>query len=117
MSEADKYLSKVDAPQRAELERIRKIIKKVVPDAEEVMSYGIPTFKYKNKNLFHYAAFKDHLSIFPGPEAITKLKGQLGSYKISKGTIQFTPGKPIPESILIEVVKNRAQAIQELNNK
>jgi uncharacterized protein YdhG (YjbR/CyaY superfamily) len=65
MSVIDNYLKEVQPSQRVELERIRRIVKGMVPDAEEVIGYGIPTLKYKGKNLIHFAAFKNHLSIFP----------------------------------------------------
>lgn len=113
MSEIDEYLSKVDAPQRAELERIRKIVKQTAPDAEEVITYGMPGFKYKKKYLIAYAPFKDHMSIFPGSATSPSLKAKLSGFKQSKGTIQFTLENSIPKSILLEIVKNRAQAIDK----
>lgn len=105
MSEVDEYLSEVSPSQRAELERIRKLVKKLAPDASELIGYGIPTYKYKGKNLIHYAAFKDHMSIFPGPLAIENLNDELKNFKQSKGTIQFTLENPIPEKTLKKIIK------------
>ena len=70
MSVVDDYLKNLPEPQKAELERIRKIVKQTVPEAEEVISYGVPGFKYKGKYLITFAAFKDHLSLFPGSAPI-----------------------------------------------
>lgn len=113
MSETDKYLSKVNATQRTELERVRKIVKQTVPDAEEVITYGMPGFKYKKKYLIAYAPFKNHMSIFPGSTTSESIKSKLSEFKQSKGTIQFTLEKSIPEPILIEIVKDRVKAIDK----
>lgn len=107
----DTYLEKVNEPERAELERIRALIKQTVPDAEEAISYGMPAFKYKGKYLIGYCEFKDHLSLFPGSEAIEVLKDKLKTYKTSKGTIQFTLNNPVPESLLKEILALRVDDI------
>lgn len=111
MSAVDEYLKKVGQPQKAELERIRKIVKKTVPDAEEVISYGMPGFKYKNKYLLGYCAFKEHLSIFPTSRPIEALESKLTGYRLSKGTIQFTLQKPIPEPVIKELINIRVAVI------
>jgi uncharacterized protein YdhG (YjbR/CyaY superfamily) len=111
MSPIDTYLSKIDAAQKAELGRVRKIIKQIVPDAEETISWGMPTFKYNKKNLIHFAAFKNHMSLFPG--APVKFKEKLKDYKLSKGTIQFTLEKPLPESLIKEIVHDRLEEVSQ----
>jgi uncharacterized protein YdhG (YjbR/CyaY superfamily) len=105
------YLKKVPPSQRTELERIRKIVQRLVPDAEEVISYGMPTFKYKGKNLIHFAAFKNHLSIFPTAEPIKTLHEEFKPFIASKGTLKFTEDKPIPERLIKALVKQRLEAI------
>jgi uncharacterized protein YdhG (YjbR/CyaY superfamily) len=111
MSVINDYLANVAQPQKAEIERIRTIVHKTVPDAVEVITYGMPGFKYKNKYLIAFAPFKDHMSLFPGAGAIEALKDKLATYKLSKGTIQFTTENPIPESLLIEIILVRKDAI------
>jgi uncharacterized protein YdhG (YjbR/CyaY superfamily) len=113
MSAVDTYLAAVPAPQRSELERIRHIVTQVVPDAEEVISYGMPGFKYKNKYLIGYAAFKDHLSLFPSAKPIEVLKPKLGKFKLARGTIQFTLDNFVPEAIIKELVEVRLREIEE----
>lgn len=105
MTVIDDMLSKVEPSQRTELERIRQLIKRICPDAKEVMTYGMPGFKYKDKYLISFGAFKDHLSIFPGAELIETLKGKLKPYRLSKGTIQFTHDTPIPDALLTEIIE------------
>ena len=112
MSEIDDYLSGVNSPLRKELDRIRKIIKRNVPDAEELISYGMPGFKYKYKYLIGYAAFRNHMSIFPTASPVEALKDELSDYKTSKGTVQFTLDKPITESIIKKLLAVR---INEIN--
>lgn len=107
MSIIDDYLQNVAEPQKSELERIRAFIKKTVPDAEEVITYGMPGFKYKKKYLIAYAPFKDHMSIFPGGEAVTTFNNELVEYKTSKGAIQFTAKKPIPDTLLKKIILQR----------
>ena len=89
---------------RAELLRIKKMIKKLVPEVEEDLRYGIPTYRYKNKNMIHIAAFPDHLSVFPGAMPIEVLKDKLTDYKTAKGTIQFTLEHKLPDELLEEII-------------
>ncbi len=111
MSAVDEYLAKVDPTQRAELDRVRATIKKVVPEAEEVITYAMPGFKYKGKYLIAYAPFKDHLSVFPGAGAVEELKNELSPFVVSKGTVQFTLENPLPDAILAKLIASRIQEI------
>lgn len=99
------YLAALTPEQRSELERVRRIVHSSAPKADEVITYGMPGFKYQGKYLLSYAAFKDHMSIFPGSEAIVDLKPKLSGYKLSKGTIQFTIDKPLPDEIIKTIVE------------
>lgn len=94
MSVIDEYLNALPEPQRRELARIRDIAKHVVPDAEEILAYRMPTLSYAGKHLIHFAAFKNHMSIFPG-------------------TIRFTPVDPVPESVIEAIVRKRWAEIAE----
>lgn len=103
----DNYLKDLDKDQKAALEHIRQLIKKMVPDTIEVMSYGMPGFKYKNKYFVGYAAFKNHMSLFPTSRPIEQLQDKLLAYKLSKGTIQFTLENPIPDTLIKELLQVR----------
>src|SRR5262250_1036055 len=86
----DQYLVAVPEPARSTLEKVRAIIRASLPaEATEVISYGIPAFKYK-KVLIWYAAFADHCSLFPTASVINKFKDELKGYRVSKGTIHFS---------------------------
>jgi uncharacterized protein YdhG (YjbR/CyaY superfamily) len=111
MSVVDTYLSELPAPQRAELERIRRIVRKYYPDAREAISYGMPAFKYHGKYLVAYWAFKDHMSLFPTGGPVEVFKNKLADYTTSKGTIQFTLKKPLPEPLIAEILQERVRTI------
>ena len=113
MSAVDDYLLGLEAPERAELERVRNIVKTTVPEAVESIGYGMPAFKYKGKPLFYYAAFTNHLSVFPTSGPTEELKDKLVGYKVSKGTVQFTLDKPLPESLIIDMLQSRLADINK----
>jgi uncharacterized protein YdhG (YjbR/CyaY superfamily) len=78
----------------------------VAPDATETISYGIPTFKYHG-NLVHFAAYKKHIGFYPTPSGIEEFKPKLSAYKLSRGTIQFPLGEPIPYDLIHEITAFR----------
>ena len=104
MNEVDVFLSSVAPKQKMELERVRTLVKKTIPSVTEGIGYGMPVFKFKGKYLRGYAAFKNHMSVFPGAEAIELLKEKLQDFTLSKGTVQFTLEHPLPEDVLIELL-------------
>ena len=101
------YLAAVPREQRAALEKLRSTIRSIVPDASEVISYDIPTFKLDGRMLVSYAAFKHHCSFFPGAGPIKMHAHDLKSFKTSKGTIQFTPEHPLSTALVKKLVKTR----------
>ncbi len=111
MSIIDTLLADVKEPERSELERIRRLVLAQCPVAEEVMTYGMPGFKYKTKYLVSFAYFKDHLSLFPGSEPIELLANELKQYKTSKGTIQFTCDHPLSDELVNDIISLCMQRI------
>ena len=79
-----------------------------MPDAEEAISYQIPTFKL-NGNLVHFAAFKKHIGFYPAPSGIEAFKEELSQYEVSKGTVKFLIDKPMPLDLIIKIVKYRVK--------
>jgi len=110
----DGYLVAVPEPACSTLKHIRKVIQSVVPkETTEVISYGMPMFKY-NGMLVGYAAFKDHCSLFPtGSGVIEKFAKELKGYKTSRGTIQFASDTPLPDALVKEIVKTRVKENKE----
>ncbi len=113
MSPIDEYLAHLNSEQKAELERIRTTIHATVPEVEEGFSYGMPAFKYKDEYLIWFAAFKDHMSLFPTTTPIRELKDKLKDFKLSKGTIQFTLENPMPEALIKEILHVRLAEIDK----
>ncbi len=108
MPSFDDYLASLSEPERAELERVRQFVRRTVPDVEEGTSYGMPAFKYKKRPLLGIRASKTHLSVFPfSPEAIDAASVALAGFDLSKGTVRFTPDKPIPDSALEQLLRHR----------
>jgi len=91
------------------LQKLRSSLQALMPEAQEVISYGIPTFKLKGKNVVHYAAFKNHISLFPGASGVQAFEEQLTSYTTSKGTIQFPLNQPLPMELITTIVKFRIE--------
>jgi len=104
----DAYLADVPAGERAALEKLRRTVKSVVPDAGEKISYGMPAFTYHG-NLLYYGVFKDHLSLFPGSKSVLKtFAAELKGFETSAGaTIRFGVDKPIPAALIKKIVRAR----------
>jgi uncharacterized protein YdhG (YjbR/CyaY superfamily) len=102
----DEYLARVPEPACGTLKKIRATIRSVVPaEASEVISYGIPSFKYKGW-LVGYAAFANHCSFFPGALP-RKFANKLKRFPTSKGTIRFPVDKPLPAVLVKKLVRAR----------
>lgn len=108
------YLAKVPEKSRAALEKLRKTIKAAAPKAEEVMSYGIPAFRYEGYVLVWFAAWKNHCSLYPMSNAI---KRELKGYDTAKGTIRFTADKPLPAALVTKLVKARIAENEKRRHK
>ena len=107
----DEYLATIPEPARATLKKVRAAIQSVAPaGTAEVISYGMPAFKYKGM-LAYYAACAKHCSLFPTAYVIDKFKAELKGFRTSKGTVQFTPEKPLP----IPLIKQMAKAAIKRN--
>jgi uncharacterized protein YdhG (YjbR/CyaY superfamily) len=113
MSSFDDYLAMVPEPQRAEGQRIRRLVRRTVPDAEEATSYGMPAFKYKRRPLLGFRVSKNHLSVFPfSPEAIDAAREALAGFDLSKGTVRFTTEKPLPDAAIEQLLRHRVVEIE-----
>lgn len=104
----DDYIAAQPANVISSLEKLRQTIRKAAPEAEEVISYQMPAFKFHGI-LVYFAVFKNHFSFFPTSSAIKSFKDKLKSYELSKGTIKFPLDKPIPVKLVTEIVKFRVR--------
>jgi uncharacterized protein YdhG (YjbR/CyaY superfamily) len=105
----DDYIKTFPADIQAILEKMRRIVREVVPEAEEVISYQMPAFKLKGKNLVYFAAFKNHIGFYPAPSGIAAFEKELAPYVKGKGTLQFPLNRPIPYDLVRKIVLVRAK--------
>ncbi|HYV95476.1 MAG TPA: DUF1801 domain-containing protein [Chitinophagales bacterium] len=114
----DEYISGFPNEIQKVLEQIRTTIKKASPQAEEVISYGIPAFKLNGMGLVYFAAFKKHIGIYPAPKGNEAFKTALSVYKGGKGTVQFPLDKPMPLGLITKIVKFRVtESLQKAKAK
>jgi uncharacterized protein YdhG (YjbR/CyaY superfamily) len=112
MTEVDDYLATVPELDRAVLERVRELVREVVPDVAEGRSYGMPAFKVRGKPLLGFLAAKEHLSVYPfSPAAIDAIRDRLEGFDTAKGTIRFTADRPLPDEAIAELVRARLAEI------
>jgi uncharacterized protein YdhG (YjbR/CyaY superfamily) len=108
------HLSKVPQPQEATLLELRKTILEIIPEAEEVISYGFPGYRINGKIICGFDAFKNHCSFFPHSSlVIPELEKELVNYKTSKGALQFAIDKPLPKSLVRKLIKTRMRILAE----
>ena len=105
----DEYIAGFANDVQEILEKIRMTIRKAAPDAEETMSYQIPTFTLKGNYLVYFAAYKKHIGLYPAPRGIEKFKKELSVYEGGKGTVRFPLDKPIPFGLIRRIVMFRVQ--------
>ncbi len=107
-ADVDAYLASLPADQRAALQKLRKTIASAAPEAEEGFSYGLPAFRVRGRPLVCYGASTKHCSFFPMSPAVLRANaGRLKGYELSKGTIRFAPGKPVPGAVVRTILKAR----------
>ncbi len=109
-TDIDGYLASLPDDARATLEAIRCVIRAAAPDAAEGISYGMPGFKYRGRPLIYFAAAKNHCALY-GP-AVVAHQEELAGYDISKGTVRFPPGEPLPEALVRKLVSARIAEIE-----
>ena len=102
----DQWLARLAPEPRAALEKLRDQIRAAAPGAEELISYGQPTFKLHG-HLVAFGAFKKHLSFFPMSSSLLQRFPEAAPFVTSSGTMQFQPGKPIPAALVKKIVKAR----------
>lgn len=90
------------------LDKIRAIGKRVVPEATEAVSYGMPTLKLNGKNFFHFCGFKNHIGVYPAIDEEDSKIPELKKYRTGKGTFQFKLSEPIPYDLIEKMIKYRA---------
>ncbi len=104
----DEYIAGFPPDVQAMLQKMRMTIQEAAPDAEETISYQMPTFRQEG-NLVHFAAYKKHIGFYPTPTAIAAFEDELSTYEGAKGSVRFPLDKPIPFDLISRMVRFRVR--------
>jgi uncharacterized protein YdhG (YjbR/CyaY superfamily) len=114
----DDFLAAIPDEQRAALQDLRNQIHAAAPDAVESINYGVPAFKLNGRPLVSFGAAKDHCSFYvQSPAVMDAHAGALKGYSTTKGTVHFTPDKPIPAALVTKLVRARIAETEERGYK
>jgi uncharacterized protein YdhG (YjbR/CyaY superfamily) len=110
----DQYIAAQPETVQSVLGRVRSTIREAMPGAEEAISYKIPVYKLHGAPVIYFAGWKKHYSLYPATEGVVAaFKDSLASYEISKGTIRFPLGEPVPVELIEGIAKLRAREVAE----
>jgi uncharacterized protein YdhG (YjbR/CyaY superfamily) len=110
----DEYIAAAPEAVRPILEKIREIIRVAAPDAQEVISYRMPAFR-QHGILLYFAAFKNHIGLFPPVEGDEKLEKAIAPYAGPKGNLKFPLGQPMPYGLIERIARLRAKQDRDRN--
>lgn len=110
----DEYIARLPAATQAVLEKVRKAIRKAVPEADEVISYQIAGYKLGKERVIYFAGWKEHYSLYPATQAlIAEFQEEMASYEIKNSTLRFPLAKPVPVGLIGRFAKFRAAEARE----
>ena len=107
-SSIDEYIADSPPDTQGILQNIRRAIRKAAPEAEETISYGMPTFTLMGF-LVSFAAYKKHIGLYPAPEGTKRFNKELSVYRAAKSTVRFPLDKPVPLDLISQIVKLRVK--------
>jgi uncharacterized protein YdhG (YjbR/CyaY superfamily) len=112
--EVDEYLRSIEEPKRSTLQALRRTILEVVPEAEQVISYRVPAFRLRGKDIAGFAAFKDHLSYLPfSGSVLGRLADELDDYTITKSSLHFPVERPLPKALVKKLIAARLAEVSQ----
>lgn len=104
------YLASIPASMRPALEHLRQIVVSAAPDAVESISYGLPTYKYRGRPLVYFGAAKKHCALYG--ISVDEYMAELAEYDASKGTVRFSPDRPLPDTLIEKLIGDRLASIE-----
>lgn len=107
MSDIDAYIDAAAPDVRGRLVEMRALAHEVAPDAQEAISYGMPTFKIGGRNAFHFAAHRHHIGFYPTPHAMEQFATELAGYATSHGAVRFPHDQPLPLDLIRRMMTDR----------
>lgn len=106
----DDYIDAQPDHVRGLLNKVRSIIRKALPKAEELISYQMPLYKLDGERVLFFAGWKQHYSLYPaGERLVAVFNDELAPYEIRKGTIRFPLSEPVPVKLIERIAKFRAK--------
>jgi uncharacterized protein YdhG (YjbR/CyaY superfamily) len=112
--EVDEYLRSIEEPKRTTLQVLRRTILEVVPEAEQVISYRVPAFRLRGKDIAGFAAFKDHLSYLPfSGSVLGRLADELDDYTMTKSSLHFPVDRPLPKALVKKLIAARLAEVSQ----
>jgi uncharacterized protein YdhG (YjbR/CyaY superfamily) len=106
----DQYIDSQEASLQEKLTEMREILRDALPEASEIISYGMPGFKFKEV-LVYYAVTKKHLGFYPTSNGVAAFAGELAAYNTSKGTIRFPLNEPLPHELIASIARFRMEEV------
>ncbi len=114
LESVDEYIASQPKPAQAVLTIVRRAIRNAVPQAEEAISYEMPTYKLHGATVLHFAGWKQHYSLYPANDRlVAALTDDLAPYTVNKGTIRFPLSEPVPVKLIERIAKFRAKEIAQ----
>ena len=110
-SNVDAYMADFPAEVQAIMQEIRALIKATAPDAEESISYGLPTYKLGGKPLVYFGGYKHHIGFYATPTGHEAFAEELSKYKQGKGSVQFPLSEPMPMELIERIVRFRIEEV------
>ncbi|MFD2033886.1 iron chaperone [Belliella marina] len=114
MNEIDKYIGQFPKDVQEKLKQIRSLVLNNAPGSEELIAYGMPSYKVNKKPLVYFAAFKNHIGFYATPSGHSEFQEELSKYKQGKGSVQFPLDQDIPFELIERMVKFRVSENKNL---
>lgn len=108
----DEYIAQSPSQTRAALQQLRELIRGVIPEATETISYGIPTFDMAGKHVVHFGGFAKHAGLYPTPSGMEEFADELSPYVRGKGSVRFELDTPLPADLIRRIVAYRAAEVR-----
>jgi uncharacterized protein YdhG (YjbR/CyaY superfamily) len=109
----DTYIQQFPTPLQERLQQVREVITQTAPEANELISYGMPAYKLHGKPLVYFAGYKNHIGLYATPNGHAAFQKEFSKYKQGKGSVQFPLLEPLPLDLIQQVVAFRIKTIQE----
>jgi uncharacterized protein YdhG (YjbR/CyaY superfamily) len=109
--DVDEYIAGFPQQVQERMQEIRATIRETAPGAEESISYKMPTYKIKGERLIYFAAYKNHIALYPAPAGVKGFEADMALYGRARSTLGFPNDKPLPYELIRRVVRWRMETV------